>query len=371
MSDYFLADDLSGALDAAAAFDYAGRRVRIALSLQAWSGAKTDDVVGVTTETRNAPARFAADVVTKTIAHGRGFGARLLFKKIDSTMRGPVAAELAALAAAMPEARLLFTPANPRVGRTVRDGVLRVHGVPVAETEFGQDPVSPVIKSSLRELLGSAATARVTIVDAIGDGDLERAVAGIAAGDAPWVAVGSGALAGPVAMCHAMVRARAQSVPSVPREPMLAICGSSHPANRAQASRLARECNVPLHELRVVDPTSAAAEVSRSLHQRGAAAVSLEREQADSGAALKAIATIAASAIGEAAVRRIFVTGGETAFAVCRALKIESLHFLEEIEPGLSLSCGDAAHGPMLVAVKPGGFGDDATWVRAWQRLRA
>ncbi|MGP6159117.1 MAG: four-carbon acid sugar kinase family protein [Vulcanimicrobiaceae bacterium] len=35
-------------------------------------------------------------------------------------------------------------PAYPKNGRTSRDGVLYVHGVPVDETDFGRDPFAPV-----------------------------------------------------------------------------------------------------------------------------------------------------------------------------------------------------------------------------------
>src|SRR5688572_939807 len=149
MSDYFLADDLSGALDAAAAFHEAGRSVIVTLSPDKLPTMPAADVVGITTETRNASAAEAAALVAAAIAQGRVRGARLLYKKIDSTLRGPVAAEVTALAAAMPHATILFCPANPRAGRTVRDGVLLVHGVPVASTEFARDPVSPVEESSI------------------------------------------------------------------------------------------------------------------------------------------------------------------------------------------------------------------------------
>ncbi|MBI4621774.1 MAG: four-carbon acid sugar kinase family protein, partial [Verrucomicrobia bacterium] len=104
MKIYFLADDLSGALDAAAAFHHAGRRVRVVLSVAEWTAADENEVVGVTTETRNAPPAVAAAAVERVLARGRAQGARLVYKKIDSTLRGPVAAELAALAAALPEA---------------------------------------------------------------------------------------------------------------------------------------------------------------------------------------------------------------------------------------------------------------------------
>ena len=47
-----------------------------------------------------------------------------------------------------------MTPAFPATGRTVEDGRLSVHGVPLAETEVGRDPLSPVATSGVAEVLG-------------------------------------------------------------------------------------------------------------------------------------------------------------------------------------------------------------------------
>src|SRR5688572_16595680 len=102
MTDFFLADDLSGALDAAAGFHHAGQRVIIALTPAAWPAAGANEVVGFTTESRNLSSRAAAAAVTEAIEHGRKRGGRLVYKKIDSTLRGPLGAELAALAQALP-----------------------------------------------------------------------------------------------------------------------------------------------------------------------------------------------------------------------------------------------------------------------------
>lgn len=370
MRTYFLADDLSGALDAAAAFRCPGRRVRISLSAD-WTASDENEVVGITTETRNASPAVAAAAVARALARGRAEGARLVYKKIDSTLRGPVAAELAALTAAMPEATILFAPANPRVGRTVRNGVLLVRGVPVAETEFGHDPLSPVRESTILRLLGGAATARVIVADAETDEDLAVAVGRTAGSGREWVGVGSGALARAVAAWQA-VAAQTTEPPAVrvPPSPILLIGGSAHPANRAQIDQLARVHGVPVHELTLADPMAVAQGVGASLRAQHAAVLRIEPRRADSSVALAAVTAVATRVVTECGVRRVFATGGDTAFALCRALRVDSLDFRAEIEPGLGLAHGVAGTGPMRLAVKPGGFGDDDTWVRAWQALR-
>ena len=372
MKDYFLADDLSGALDAAAAFHQAGRRVRVVLAATAWTAPDEGEVVGVTTETRNASPAVAAAVVDAALARGVALGARLVYKKIDSTLRGPVAAELAALARRMPEARLLFTPANPGVGRTVEGGVLRVHGVPVSETEFARDPVSPVRESNVRRLLGDAGGAHLVIADALSAADLATAVARMVAAGGAWVAVGSGALARPVAALGATEARGPISVDTtrLPAGPILMLCGSAHAGNRAPAARLARERGVPVHEFSLTNPAAVVTATVASVRARGGASLIVEETRRDSAALLRALAAAAQEIVAATGTARLFITGGETAFALCGALGISALEFCAELESGLSLARAVTNRGPLHLAIKPGGFGTAETWVRAWDRLR-
>ncbi|MSU48242.1 MAG: four-carbon acid sugar kinase family protein [Opitutus sp.] len=372
MNDFFIADDLSGALDAAAAFHHAGRRVRIVLSASDWT-ASDGEIVGVTTETRNASPLIAASAVERAIAHGRAQGARLVYKKIDSTVRGPVAAEIGALARQLPGARILFTPANPGVGRTVRNGVLLVRGVPVSETEFARDPVSPVTESNLYRLLGDAGGTGLVVADAANEADLTAAVARMEAEGGEWVAVGSGALARPVAALGAgeKQRAKIEDTPAPPAGPGLMICGSAQAGNRAQAAALARERGIPVHELRISDPGPAIAAVIASLRAGGGASLLVEEARGASVTVLRILTAAAMEIIAATGTARLFATGGETAFALCGALGIQALRFGDELESGMSLSHAATERGPLLLAIKNGGFGVAETWVRAWDGLRA
>lgn len=371
MSDYFLADDLSGALDAAAGFHATGRRVRIVWTTEDWGAAPADAVVGFTTETRNAAPASAASAVTRVLEHGKRRGARLRYKKIDSTLRGPVAAELAAVLEALPDVRVLFTPANPRVGRTVREGVLLVNGVPVAQTEFGRDPANPVLESAIAALLGDSAGPRVTIADVESEYDLASAVSRMRTGGGNWIGVGSGALARPVAAAHAApIPSSDAARPRPPaRGPRLMIAGSAHPANRAHAAALARAHGVPTCEVPVSDPGAAVVAAIAAIRAGGSAALMLASERTSPERALAAITHAAGEVIGSAGVSRFFVTGGETAFALCRHLRVSFLDFAAELEPGLSMSFGECAGRRLVLAIKPGGFGDTQTWIRAWRAL--
>lgn len=121
-----------------------------------WMFPATGNLIVFSSETRNAApreaARRAARRVTELLRVTKAWPGELLFKKIDSTLRGPIGAELQVLLTAFPGRRILLCPANPFTGRTVRGGVLHVQGVPLHLTEFRNDPLAPVTTGDLVQL---------------------------------------------------------------------------------------------------------------------------------------------------------------------------------------------------------------------------
>ena len=66
----------------------------------------------------------------------------------------------------------------------------------------------------------------------------------------------------------------------------------------------------------------------------------------------------------------VFVTGGETARGLAAGLGLRELFVEGTIEPGLVLAAAATPAGEaLLLAVKPGGFGDADTWIRAADAL--
>src|SRR5271167_2658104 len=102
-----LADDVTGALEVGAL-----------LQTRVFLDADTEFVgCGVIdTETRHLGAQEAAHKILSCI---RNRQAELIYKKTDSTLRGNIGAELAALANVYPDRQLIFLPAYPAMERTV------------------------------------------------------------------------------------------------------------------------------------------------------------------------------------------------------------------------------------------------------------
>ena len=125
-----IADDLSGAADCAIGFASAG--LQTVVTLDPLNDKADAQVIAADTDTRRLTPEQAAE---RTVAAFKALhqpGQRL-YKKIDSTLRGNWAAEVAAL---QPLAGLaIVAPAFPATGRTLRGGRVFVNGQPLESTE--------------------------------------------------------------------------------------------------------------------------------------------------------------------------------------------------------------------------------------------
>ena len=125
--------------------------------------------------------------------------------------------------------------------------------------------------------------------------DLENAIAAQSKRGGEWVAVGSGALARPVAATLPALnspRSRAL-IPSPPPGPVLLLGGSAHAINRRQAARLGASQALPHHELRPEEPITAfVTAVATSLQTHGAAIVLAPAERTESATVLDRLTAV-------------------------------------------------------------------------------
>lgn len=212
-----LADDLTGALEAGVLLEGA------AVALHA---APEGDAFVIDTESRHLPPQEARRLVSAWIEQ---IPAELIYKKTDSTLRGNIGAELAALA----PGRIHYAPAYPRLGRTVRGGRLYVNGEPVEATAFARDPLAPVSDGLIRNVLArqDAPLERIVIHEGAAEEDLERAADALAGEPAPRLAAGPAGLLAVLARRLHLER-RPSPLPRAHR--CLVINGSAHPASCAQ-----------------------------------------------------------------------------------------------------------------------------------------
>lgn len=323
-----LADDLTGALDSAAAFG--------PLPVL-WSPDPALPDAALDSNTRDmAPAAaraallpFAADLADADFA----------LKKLDSALRGHPALEIAACLGAFDHA--VIAPAFPAQGRITRAGRQLVHGIDTGIDLAAGLAALGVTVHPCRA--GDPAPAGVSLWDAASDADLAAVVAAGHALPGRVLWCGSAGLAG----------ALAGSPPPliVPPRPVLALIGTDHPATRRQLDAC------------LVHPATDAASIAARLSSGQSVAV-----VPDLPAGLSRTAAAAEIAVRFAGlVRRLprpgalFVTGGETLRGLAHALGATRLHVMGQLAPGVPVSAlvGGAWDGLPVVS-KSGGFGGPA-----------
>ena len=161
-----IADDLTGAVDSAAAyraFNPAATCLVIPWSIepvQRWDQVLANhapDLLCISTDRRNIDANTAANRVSLATAWALINGFRLM-KKVDSLMRGNLTSELDAFMSEATTAgcSFLFAPALPNQGRVTAGGH-QYHGSKlITESEASADPLAPALDSELKSFISGA-----------------------------------------------------------------------------------------------------------------------------------------------------------------------------------------------------------------------
>lgn len=381
-----VADDLTGAGDTAVQFVRAGWNTELQLA----PAASAAEVVSVSTDSRALPERDASRAVAQSVRRLREAGVRRLYKKVDSTLRGPIRAEIdGALSAWSPGAVAVVCPAFPATGRAVSDGLLLVDGVEVHRTAVGRDPVTPVTESRVAALLdaehvqltgrGAGADAEllrahgpVVTVDAETEEDLDRLAAAVTALGADAVPVGSAGLASRLAVSWA-----AEGEPA----PALVVVTSLHHTARGQVEELAADPGTRLEQPAPGDLgddaswnawSRAALERFDASAPRTAVVAPTDRDgRLDSAAVARRMGRFAADLAARHELSGFVVTGGDGARALTAALEARAITLTGEVAPGIPIGSlsGGPRHGSAIVT-KAGGFGAPTALLEAADAVR-
>jgi uncharacterized protein YgbK (DUF1537 family) len=289
-----------------------------------------------------------------------------------------VAAELDALLDATGVTTALVCPSFPAQGRTVRDGMLSVHGRPAHESAAGSDPDYPAKSSDLVEILSRHSTRAVSLLplkDVRGSvGDLTRTLAGrdgVVVADAERdgdldalarAAMGHQGmlLAGSAGLADAAAGAWGYAAPA-PARPApgawLIVAGSRHPATRAQIAAL--QASGAKGELIGGSREPDLAGVTNAIRIGRPAFVASDDNAEGAREDIAArLASAVVRVLAEASPALVVLTGGETAAAVLRALGALRIELDGAPSRGLALGrlvVDETCALPVLT--KAGGFG--------------
>ncbi|MFT2094147.1 four-carbon acid sugar kinase family protein [Acidiphilium multivorum] len=351
-----VADDLTGALDAAVQFT--GRNPGLPVLLRARNGAPVPETAAISTASRD----LDADAAGRLMAAAAPFLARagLRFLKIDSLLRGHWPRDLAILLGACPDHVCILAPAFPAQRRITRNGRQYAPGAdgilaalprsPGEELALAGCRARHIPAGALRAADLAAAPGTVLICDALVQEDLDRLVVVARGHGAPILWCGSAGLA----------RALAGEGPCriVPEPgPQLILIGSDHPVTHAQIAAVP-----PSAAARVAlgtDGERAASLVAQSLARTSCIVTAdLPRGLAPAEAAPMIAARLAATLPRLPRPSGLVVIGGETLASVCDVIGAEALCLAGEILPGVPVSRigGGLWDGVRLIS-RSGAFG--------------
>ena len=384
-----IADDLTGAADSGVQFVHAGYRA--AVFFRATEMVADDlDAVAFDTDSRAMPAGFAAKRVLEATRAARE--ARIVYKKLDSTLRGNVAAELAAALGGARRERVVVAPAFPAAGRTTVGGIQCVNGVPVDETEMANDPNTPVSEAHIPGLLADTFSSvgalgvedladpedvrraltdnECVVADAARDADLEALVRAVP-DPARVLWAGSAGLALALGSVYPGPRAGEADVQRARVSPLLVVVGSLSGVAREQVRKLVAEYGemaVPVGgETGAVQKAVGAAR--EALDGGVCAVVHSPEERSGSGeSVLGSLAEVVARLSEGGLFEGLILTGGATAVRVARRLGASGIRLEGEVDAGVPMGSLIGPR-PYPVVTKAGGFGGPGTLVGAVEAL--
>lgn len=344
-----IADDLTGALDSAA--ELTGLCGPVPLR---WEGAVSGSLA-IDTGTREA-SRDAATARLRALAPALR-GADIAFKKIDSLLRGHVAAELATCMAVGGWRHVVLAPAFPAQGRITRSGRVLALQAGGAFAPIAPDLPALLAAEGVQAQRGDPAAPLppgLSVFDAEHDVDLAQIVALGRAASGPVLWCGSGGLA------RALAGSATAEAGTALRAPVLGLFGSDH----AMTARQLAACGDGAISIAAGDD-AAAARLTRLMEATGVALVSVALPDGVSRAEAARLIAAAMAGLTQRLPRpgTLIAAGGETLRAICNALGARGLDAVGIVQPGVPRSVlRDGAWDGVPVVSKSGAFGGDMLW---------
>jgi len=412
-----IADDFTGACDVAVQFKKRGLETVVLTDIGFLGSFKgVFDIIVVDTETRNLTSEDAYRKVRRVVKLLRQNNVKLVYKKIDSTLRGNIGAEINAVMDELNVKGVIVAPAFPDQKRTVINGQLLVKGIPLEQTEYARDLLSPVSSSRISMLIESQrgkkvgeislsqvrkdadlivkeirsqieAGKRIIVVDAEVQSDLER--------------IAEASLALNVLLCGSAGLASALSSKLAVQSRVLVVSGSVNNVTLNQIEMAVKKLNVKLIEPvlsgilqdeskmveasdDLVDEAEKAIDEGKDVIIRLASSRSLISEIQDAGKRLgmnklqvadlllSVLSRATRKILGRHNFKGLILIGGDTSIRIMNALGSRAIRSEGEFLPGIPSGriIGGICDG-MQIVTKAGGFGDRYTLVKIMESMKS
>jgi uncharacterized protein YgbK (DUF1537 family) len=417
-----IADDLTGANDSGVRFARSGLKTSVLLKLENYTTPE-DDVIIIDTDSRSLLSEEAYRKVKEAAEFVKINPPDIIYKKIDSTLRGNIGAEFDALFDVFQPDFIVCTPAYPEYNRLVKEGSLYLGDQLIQNTEFALDPKTPITESFIPKMIMEQSSRQIGLVtlddlskgrkylmdklqsyqaenksylifDAVTHQDLQQIVELFFESTYRVVWSGSAGLA------NCLIAAEQLEQVQLPKSdgPVMIVVGSVNQKTRRQLDILLAEPEVRgikllAHRL-VSDEVSLEQEKSKAYreateaineHQHIVFYSSGEPQDikmaqkigAQNGLSPTAVSDKISEVLGEVASRllidqpidRLILTGGDTAKQFCQFAHFDKFELIDEVETGVPIGIFSGKK-QIYGVTKAGGFGSDEVLIHSLKILQ-
>ncbi|MDL0436102.1 MULTISPECIES: four-carbon acid sugar kinase family protein [unclassified Niallia] len=417
-----ISDDLTGASDCGGQLIRFG--LKVSVMVQEHSEKMSDyDAVIYNTDSRSVTGHEAYESVKKVCDTIKSDPVDVIYKKIDSTMRGNIGEEINAIFDSFSPDFVIIAPAFPVNGRKVINGIHYLNSVKLENTEVAKDPKTPVRDSEIKRLIENQSKRKVehitfqeihqghdTImeklvscknnqisyitVDSAQESDLEKLVELIHQTDFSVVWVGSAGLMNYLPEIYGMKQVEKTLPLPIHTEPVLLVVGSVSETGRIQLQHLlnnSETVGLEMNSVKVLqDEELKAMELMRILSEakealfQGKNVVLYSSNNVNEtrnigeqlGYDAVKISNIISMRLGELAaeiisihdLKYLFLTGGDTAQQVFLQLNAKEFILLDEVESGIPLG-RVSTDKEFFIVTKAGNFGSKEVMLKALYKL--
>lgn len=344
-----IADDFTGAAE------LAGISLRYGLSVSVHLDNAIDgdaDVVIISTDSRSMQKAAAIYCTADAVEAIEMCQPSLLYKKIDSVLRGYVIDEVKVQMELSEKSKALILPANPFLQRTISNGEYFIDGKKITETSFADDPEFPVSSASVTTMLQDE-TVKVLKhedwlpVEGIVIGEAENAEdvkAWAETIDETWMLVGAGDFY--TALLQRYYEEKLQQKFEL-QSPHLYVCGTAF----KERKEFVRKSNC--YSYLPDDVTEKwLEETGNIIGQQSKVIIAINDSSRSALELRKSMAKTVKKIVAREAVKEIFIEGGSTAAAVLEELNIKKLTPVNELSRGVVRMKAE----DLVITVKPGSY---------------
>ena len=348
-----IADDFTGAAELAGISLRYGLTVSVCLHNEISTDA---DVLIISTDSRSLKKKEALKVTADAVRKIVHLKPDLIYKKIDSVLRGYVLDELKVQMELSSRNKVFIMPANPSLGRTIIAGKYFIDGKQINETGFVADPEFPVTNSTISKIVNDDSVkvlkhteflpaSGMMVGEAKNENDINEWAKKL---DNSWVLAGAGDFY--TALLNK--RYQKQTLNEVQLlQPHLYVCGTSFKERKEFIKEIGEELNCVSYMAGKVDQEWINKTVA-ILKKNGKAVIAIKETDASALALRTAMSKAVREILKRKAVKEIFIEGGSTAAAILHELDIKKLSPVNEMERGVvRMKVND-----LFITVKPGSY---------------